>query len=140
MRALKVALMGAALLLSGCGYNKLQTQDEAVEASWAEMLSPYQQRAALIHKLVAPRKGTTAPQANGTCGRTQRRAIRRELPARAFLAAVERYRRKAAGVVKVAIDILRVEGGVPGAKTRPAAQARLDLGHQRVAVAARVPL
>src|SRR6185369_10058632 len=34
MRALKIALIGAVMLLSGCGYNTLQTQDEAVTAAW----------------------------------------------------------------------------------------------------------
>ena len=47
MRALKVALLGAAMLLSGCGYNTLQTQDEAVKAAWSEVLSQYQRRASV---------------------------------------------------------------------------------------------
>ena len=62
MRALKVAMLGAALLLSGCGYNKLQTQDEGVKAAWSEVLSQYQRRADLIPNLVATVKGYAAQE------------------------------------------------------------------------------
>ena len=74
MRALKVALMGAALLLSGCGYNKLQTQDEAVKASWSEVLSQYQRRADLIPNLVATVKGYAAQEEKVLVGVTEARA------------------------------------------------------------------
>ncbi len=48
MRALKIALVGAVvLLLSGRGYNKLQQQDEAVGSAWSEVLNQYQRRADL---------------------------------------------------------------------------------------------
>ncbi len=40
------------LLLSGCGYNTLQTQDEAVTAAWSEVVNQYQRRADLIPNLV----------------------------------------------------------------------------------------
>jgi LemA protein len=43
--------------LSGCGYNSLQTQDEAVKAQWSEVLSQYQRRADLIPNLVNTVKG-----------------------------------------------------------------------------------
>ena len=36
MRIFKAALLGAVVLLSGCGYNTLQQQDEAVTAAWSE--------------------------------------------------------------------------------------------------------
>lgn len=41
-----------AYLLSGCGYNALNTQDEAVTAAWAEVVSQYKRRADLIPNLV----------------------------------------------------------------------------------------
>jgi LemA protein len=41
-----------ALLLGGCGYNKLTAQDEQIKASWAEVLNQYKRRADLIPNLV----------------------------------------------------------------------------------------
>jgi LemA protein len=40
------------LLLSGCGYNTLQLQDEQVKAAWAEVVNQYQRRADLVPNLV----------------------------------------------------------------------------------------
>jgi LemA protein len=42
----------AALVLSGCGYNRIQSADEAVKGSWSEVLNQYQRRADLIPNLV----------------------------------------------------------------------------------------
>jgi LemA protein len=44
-------------LLAGCGYNRIQTQDEAVKAQWSEVLNQYQRRADLIPNLVATVRG-----------------------------------------------------------------------------------
>jgi LemA protein len=41
-----------ALLLSGCGYNTLQTTDEQVKSAWSEVLNQYQRRADLVPNLV----------------------------------------------------------------------------------------
>ena len=62
MRVLKIALLGAVVLLSGCGYNTLQTQDEAVTAAWSDVLNQYQRRADLIPNLVATVKGFAAQE------------------------------------------------------------------------------
>jgi LemA protein len=45
------------VLLSGCGYNALQTTDEAIKAGWGEVLNQYQRRADLIPNLVNTVKG-----------------------------------------------------------------------------------
>jgi LemA protein len=44
-------------LLSGCGYNQIQSQDEQVTSSWSEVLNQYQRRADLIPNLVSTVKG-----------------------------------------------------------------------------------
>ncbi|MEI7036233.1 LemA family protein [Fulvimonas yonginensis] len=46
-----------AVLLSGCGYNAIQRQDEAVKAAWSEVLNQYQRRADLVPNLVNTVKG-----------------------------------------------------------------------------------
>jgi LemA protein len=51
----------AAVWLSGCGYGALQKQDAQVESAWSEVVSQYQQRAALVPNLIGIIKGY-APQ------------------------------------------------------------------------------
>jgi LemA protein len=57
-----MALLALVLLLSGCGYNNIQTQDEAVKAQWSEVLNQYQRRADLVPNLVATVKGFAAQE------------------------------------------------------------------------------
>ena len=52
----------AAAGVSGCGYNKLQSQDEAVKAAWSEVVNQYQRRADLIPNLVETVKGYAAQE------------------------------------------------------------------------------
>jgi LemA protein len=75
MRAWMVALLGAAALaLSGCGYNKLQQQDENVKASWSEVVNQYQRRSDLIPNLVEVVKGYAAQEQRVLIGVTEARA------------------------------------------------------------------
>lgn len=53
-------LIALIALLSGCGYNDLQSQDEEIKASWAEVLNQYQRRADLVPNLVNVVKGYAA--------------------------------------------------------------------------------
>ncbi len=55
LRLLLVSMVAG--VLSGCGYNTLQTQDEQVKASWSEVLNQYQRRADLVPNLVNTVKG-----------------------------------------------------------------------------------
>ncbi|MFN3398205.1 MAG: LemA family protein [Sulfurimicrobium sp.] len=59
MRKLLMSLMLllAAFSLQGCGYNTLQSTDEQIKASWAEVLNQYQRRADLVPNLVNVVKG-----------------------------------------------------------------------------------
>ena len=47
-------------VLSGCGYNTLQSGDENIKATWAEVLNQYQRRADLVPNLVGVVKGYAA--------------------------------------------------------------------------------
>jgi LemA protein len=47
-----VLAAAATLLLSGCGYNTLQSADEQVNAAWSEVLNQYQRRSDLVPNLV----------------------------------------------------------------------------------------
>lgn len=49
-----------ASLLSGCGYNQIQINDEAVNAAWSEVLNQYKRRADLIPNLVSVVQGYAA--------------------------------------------------------------------------------
>jgi LemA protein len=42
----------AAMLLSGCGYNTIQSADEQVKAAWSEVINQYQRRTDLVPNLV----------------------------------------------------------------------------------------
>ncbi len=46
-----------ALGLGGCGYNDIQSADEATKSAWSEVLNQYQRRADLIPNLVNTVKG-----------------------------------------------------------------------------------
>lgn len=56
-RWFKLALLLASMSLSACGYNQFQSGNEAVKASWSEVISQYQRRADLIPNLVNVVKG-----------------------------------------------------------------------------------
>jgi LemA protein len=67
-----VALAG--LLLSGCGYNSIQSQDEQTKAAWSEVLNQYQRRADLVPNLVNTVKGYAAQEQTVLIGVTEARA------------------------------------------------------------------
>ena len=71
--ALSSMLMVAALL-SGCGYNTFQSQDEQVKSSWSEVLNQYQRRADLIPNLVNTVKGYAAQEQAVLLGVTEARS------------------------------------------------------------------
>ena len=72
MRLLWIALL--TMLLSGCGYNTLQTTDEQIKAGWAEVLNQYQRRSDLIPNLVSTVKGFAAQEQAVLLGVTEARA------------------------------------------------------------------
>ncbi len=70
----KVWIVLLASLLSGCGYNTLQRNDEQIKASWAEVLNQYQRRADLVPNLVNTVKGFAAQEQTVLLGVTEARA------------------------------------------------------------------
>jgi LemA protein len=63
-----------ALVLSGCGYNTLQQQDEQIKASWSEVVNQYQRRADLVPNLVNVVKGYAAHEKDVLTQVTEARA------------------------------------------------------------------
>ena len=49
-------------VLGGCGYNDIQSEDEAVKSAWSEVLNQYQRRADLVPNLVNTVKGFAAQE------------------------------------------------------------------------------
>jgi LemA protein len=75
MRAVKSLLLAlTGLLLSGCGYNTIQVQDEQVTSAWSEVVNQYQRRADLIPNLVNTVKGFAAQEQAVLIGVTEARA------------------------------------------------------------------
>jgi LemA protein len=56
-RIILAAVLLSTLFLGGCGYNQIQSMDEAVKSAWSEVLNQYQRRADLIPNLVNTVKG-----------------------------------------------------------------------------------
>ena len=62
------------LVLVGCGYNDLQSQDEQIKAGWSEVLNQYQRRADLVPNLVNTVKGFAAQERAVLIGVTDARS------------------------------------------------------------------
>ncbi len=60
---LAAVILASVFSLSGCGYNTLQAQDEAIKAGWSEVLNQYQRRADMVPNLVNTVKGYAAHEA-----------------------------------------------------------------------------
>ena len=73
-RFLAITAALVTLLLSGCGYNALQSQDEQIKAGWAEVVNQYQRRADLIPNLVETVKGFASQEQQVLLGVTNARA------------------------------------------------------------------
>jgi LemA protein len=73
-RILAITAFALTALLSGCGYNTLQSTDEQIKAAWAEVLNQYQRRADLIPNLVETVKGFAAQEQQVLLGVTQARS------------------------------------------------------------------
>ena len=73
-RFLLSAVLIGSVFLGGCGYNTLQSTDEQINASWAEVVNQYQRRADLVPNLVNTVKGFAAQEQQVLLGVTNARA------------------------------------------------------------------
>ena len=69
-----LSLFSLLTLLSGCGYNTMQANEEAVIAAWGNVESSYQRRADLIPNLVEVVKGYATHEADTLKAVTEARA------------------------------------------------------------------
>ncbi|MGB7991144.1 MAG: LemA family protein [Candidatus Methylophosphatis roskildensis] len=75
MHSMRVAVLALlTLLLSGCGYNQIQINDESVSAAWSEVLNQYKRRADLVPNLVQVVQGYAAHEKDVLTQVTQARA------------------------------------------------------------------
>jgi len=76
MKRIMLLIMGTLLLsmLSGCGYNSMQANEEAVIAAWGDVESAYQRRNDLIPNLVEVVKGYAKHEADTLKAVTEARA------------------------------------------------------------------
>lgn len=72
--ALWFSLVLVVLSLSGCGYNQIQQNDEAVIAAWGDVEAAYQRRADLIPNLVETVKAYAAHEQETLIAVTEARA------------------------------------------------------------------
>ncbi|MBK8870894.1 MAG: LemA family protein [Elusimicrobia bacterium] len=61
-------------LMSGCGYNTLQTTDEGINAAWSEVVNQYQRRADLVPNLVKTVQGFAKQEKEILLGVTEARS------------------------------------------------------------------
>jgi LemA protein len=126
MRFIAIALLAVASLgLGGCGYNTLQTQDEAVKASWSEVVNQYQRRADLIPNLVNTVKGYAAQEERVLVGVTEARARATSIQVTPEL--LERPRGAAQVPGRAGRADLGAEEPDRGQRELPAAQVRPEL-------------
>lgn len=95
-------------LLSGCGYNQIQTNDESVKAQWSEVVNQYQRRADLVPNLVNTVKGYAAQE---------ERVLTEVTNARARVGSVSISAEQAADPVKLA-EFQKAQGDLSGALSR----------------------
>ena len=95
-------------MLSGCGYNKIQTNDESVKAQWSEVLNQYQRRADLVPNLVNTVKGYASQE---------ERVLTEVTNARARVGGVSITAEQASDPAKLA-EFQKAQGELSGALSR----------------------
>ncbi|NVN90623.1 MAG: LemA family protein [Desulfuromonadales bacterium] len=70
----RISLLLTLALMSGCGYNSMQANEEAVIAAWGNVESSYQRRADLVPNLVEVVKGYAKHESDTLIAVTEARA------------------------------------------------------------------
>jgi len=141
-KIIAVLMLVATLGLSGCGYNTIQTQDEAIKASWSEVVNQYQRRADLIPNLVNTVKGFAAQEEKVLVGVTEARARATSIQVTPELvndpAALQRYQAAQGELTQALKSLLMVTENYPQLKSDQNfrdLQAQLEGTENRIAVA-----
>ena len=138
-RSLLVLLL---LNLSGCGYNTLQSRDEQVKSSWAEVLNQYQRRGDLVPNLVNVVKGYASHEKDVLTQITAARAQVGQIQATPELindpAAFQKYMAAQGQMTTALSRLIAVSENYPNLKADGAfrdLQAQLEGTENRIAVA-----
>ncbi len=119
------------LLLSGCGYNEMQRQDEAVGAAWGNVQSALQRRMDLVPNLVETVKGYAAHEKDTLQAVVDARAkatqMKLSVDALSDAHAVQSYMKAQSDVSSALARLLAVVENYPQLKAN---QNFLDLQHQ----------
>ena len=141
-KLIAVCVVLASLALGGCGYNTIQEQDEAVKASWSEVVNQYQRRADLIPNLVKTVKGFAAQEEKVLVGVTEARARATSIQVTPELvndpAALERYQKVQGELTSALKTLLAISENYPQLKSDQNfrdLQAQLEGTENRIAVA-----
>ena len=141
-RPLTALLLALATLLSGCGYNTIQSQDEEVKAAWSEVVNQYQRRADLIPNLVKTVQGYADQEKEILLGVTEARARVGAIQATPELvndpAALDKYIKAQGEMTSALSRLLVVAENYPNLKSDQNfrdLQAQLEGTENRIAVA-----
>jgi LemA protein len=139
---LAVLMLVVSLTLGGCGYNTIQTQDEAVKAAWSEVVNQYQRRADLIPNLVRTVERFAAQEQSVLVGVTEARARATSIQVTPEVlndpAALQRFQAAQGGLTQALKSLLMVTENYPQLKSDQNfrdLQAQLEGTENRIAVA-----
>lgn len=137
-----ILMLMTTLGLSGCGYNTIQIQDEAIKASWSEVVNQYQRRADLIPNLVNTVKGFAVQEEKVLVGVTEARARATSIQVTPELvndpAALQKYQAAQGELTQALKSLLMVTENYPQLKSDQNfrdLQAQLEGTENRIAVA-----
>lgn len=132
------------LLLSGCGFNSIPTDEEAAKAKWAEVLNQYQRRSDLIPNLVETVKGYAKQESSVleavTAARAQATSIKVDASTITDPEAFKKFQDAQAQVSRSLGRLLAITENYPVLKSNQnflALQSQLEGTENRVAVARR---
>jgi len=139
------AMMAAITLgLSGCGINNIPTYDEAVNASWSQVLNQYKRRADLIPNLVETVKGFASQEKEVLTAVTEARSrvAQTQLPADILTnpEAFKTFQQNQAALTSSLARLMVVVERYPNLKSNQnflALQSQLEGTENRIAVARR---